>query len=73
MREIMHFSTTKERLKYLTGGFEEIIPVEVTEKAPEKVEKEPEKAKTEKKSPKKASKGKKKAKKVEENGEVQAE
>lgn len=73
MREIMHFSTTKERLKYLTGGFEEIIPVEVTEKAPEKVEKEPEEAKTEKKSPKKASKGKKKAKKVEENGEVQAE
>ena len=69
----MHFSTTKERLKYLTGGFEEIIPVEVTEKAPEKVEKEPEEAKTEKKSPKKASKGKKKAKKVEENGEVQAE
>ena len=73
MREIMHFSTTKERLKYLTGGFEEIIPVEVTEKAPEKVENEPEEAKTEKKSPKKASKGKKKAKKVEENGEVQAE
>lgn len=73
MREIMHFSTTKERLKYLTGGFEEIIPVEVTEKAPEKVEDEPEEAKTEKKSPKKASKGKKKAKKVEENGEVQAE
>ena len=73
MKEIMQFSSTKERLKYLSGGFEEIIPVEVTEKAPEKVETELVDAQTEKKSPKKASKGKKKAKKGEENGKVQAE
>lgn len=66
MKEIMHFSTTKERLKYLSGGFEEIVPVEVTEKG--KVE--PEEAE---KPKKKASKGKKKSKKGEENGKVQAE
>ena len=64
MREIMQFKTTKERLKYLSGGFEEVIPVEA------KVEEKPEE---EKKAPKKASKSKKKAKKVEEDGEVQAE
>lgn len=73
MKEILQFSSTKERLKYLSGGFEEIVPVEVTEKAPEKVENEQNEAKKEKKSPKKASKSKKKAKKDEENGEVQAE
>lgn len=72
MKEILHFSSTKERLKYLSGGFEEIVPVEVAEKAPEKVEIEQNEAKTEKKSPKKASRSKKKAKKDEENGEVQA-
>ena len=46
MKEIMHFSTTKERLKYLSGGFEEIIPVEVAEKGeiePEEAEKTEEK------------------------------
>ena len=45
MKEIMHFSTTKERLKYLSGGFEEIVPVEVAEKG----EIEPEEAETEEK------------------------
>ena len=46
MKEIMHFSTTKERLKYLSGGFEEIVPVEVAEKGeiePEEAEKTEEK------------------------------
>lgn len=66
MREIMQFKSTKERLKYLSGGFEEVIPVEA--KA-EEVKTETEKSKTQKKT----SKSKKKAKKVEEDGEVQAE
>lgn len=66
MKEIMHFSSTKERLKYLSGGFEEIIPVEVTEKG----ENEPKEAE---KPQKKASKGKKKSKKGKGNGKVQAE
>lgn len=70
MREIMQFKSTKERLKYLSGGFEEVVPVEV--KA-EEVEKEAEKSKNDEKTQKKASKSKKKAKKVEEDGEVQAE
>lgn len=69
MKEIMHFSTTKERLKYLSGGFEEIVPVEVAEKG----EIEPEEAENEKKSQKKAEKGKKKSKKGKEDGKVQAE
>lgn len=69
MKEIMHFSTTKERLKYLSGGFEEIVPVEVTEK----VENEHFEAENEKKSQKKAEKGKKRAKKGKEDGKVQAE
>lgn len=42
--EIMHFNSQKERLAYLKGGFEEIVPTEVAE--------EP--------KPKKAKKGKKK-------------
>lgn len=45
--EIMHFNSQKERLAYLKGGFEEIIPVEAVEEAKE----EP--------KPKKAKKGKK--------------
>lgn len=69
MKEILQFSSTKERLKYLSGGFEEIVPVEVTEK----VENEHFEAENEQKSQKKASKGKKRAKKGEENGKVQAE
>ena len=76
MKEILHFSSTKERLKYLSGGFEEIIPVEVTEKVEEKaeeVENEQIKSKDDEKTQKKTSKSKKKAKKVEEDGKVQAE
>lgn len=46
--EIMHFNSQKERLAYLKGGFEEIIPVEAVEEEKE----EP--------KPKKAKKGKKK-------------
>ena len=30
--EVMHFKSQKERLDYLKGGFEEIIPTEVEEK-----------------------------------------
>lgn len=70
MREIMHFSSTKERIKYLSGGFEEIVPVEAK---PEKVENEQIKAENDEKSSKKASKSKKKAKKGKEDGKVQAE
>ena len=69
MKEITHFKSTKERLKYLSGGFEEVVPVEVQEK----VENEQFKAENDEKSSKKASKSKKKAKKVEEDGKVQAE
>ena len=43
--EVMHFKSQKERLDYLKGGFEEIIPTEVKEEEPK---------------PKKAKKGKKK-------------
>lgn len=48
MKEVMHFKTQEERIRYLKGGFEEIVPqeVEVEPKAEEK--------------PKKAKKGKKK-------------
>lgn len=31
MREIMHFNSLEERLAYLRGGYEEIVPVEVKE------------------------------------------
>lgn len=54
----MHFNSQTERLKYLRGGFEEIVP--------EKVEKESETEKTEKKPRNKSKKGKK-------NDEIQAE
>ena len=73
MREIMQFKSTKERLKYLSGGFEEVIPVEVKAEEVEEVKKEPEKSKNDEKTQKKTSKSKKKAKKVEEDGKVQAE
>lgn len=61
--EVMHFNSQKERLDYLKGGFEEIIPQEVV--VPNKEENtsesvtEPSEATSEKK-PKKAKKGKKK-------------
>lgn len=50
--EIMHFNSQKERLDYIRGGFEEIVP-EVAEKKVEKTEEKPKKAK---KSAKKAKK-----------------
>lgn len=68
--EVLHFKSQKERLDYLKGGFEEIIPQEVV--VPNKEENasgsvtEPSEA-TSAKKPKKAKKGKKK------DGTVQAE
>lgn len=50
--EIMHFKSSAERLAYLKGEFEEIIPIEADEK-PEKAEEKPKKAK---KTAKKAKK-----------------
>ena len=50
--EIMHFNSTKERMAYIRGGFEEIIPTE----AKVEVEKTEEKPKKAKKSAKKAKK-----------------
>ena len=50
--EIMHFNSPQERMAYVKGDFEEIIPVEA-EKAVEKTEEKPKKAK---KSTKKAKK-----------------
>lgn len=34
--EVMHFKTQKERLDYLKGNYEEIIPQEVVEEKPKK-------------------------------------
>lgn len=68
---IMHFKTQKERLDYLKGNFEEIIPVEVKAE-PKKAEKEETTAENEKKSQNKASKSKKQTKEDEKDGEVQA-
>lgn len=68
MREILHFNSTKERIKYLSGGFEEIQPVEVKEEQP----KEAEEVKAEEK-PKKTPAKKKTSKKGKKDGEVQAE
>lgn len=62
MRKIIHFNTPEERLAYVKGSFEEIVPKKA-EKKPEKKEKKSEE------KPKKAAKGKKKGKK----DEVQAE
>ena len=68
--EVLHFKSQKERLDYLKGGFEEIIPQEAVvpnkeEKASENVTESSEA--TSEKKPKKAKKGKKK------DGTVQAE
>lgn len=62
MKEIVHFNSQKERLAYIKGEFEEIVPEEVKEE-PVKAEK------TESKSKKKS----KKTQKDEDNGEVLAE
>ncbi len=68
--EVLHFKSQKERLDYLKGGFEEIIPTEVVvpkaEEKPSDKATEPSEA-TSAKKPKKAKKGKKK------DGTVQAE
>ena len=39
--QVMHFKSQKERLKYLRGGFEEIVPdeVEVAKEEPKKAKK----------------------------------
>lgn len=68
MREILHFNSTKERIKYLSGGFEEIKPVEVKEEP-----KEAEKVEVAEEKPKKAPAKKKTSKKGKKDGEVQAE
>ena len=52
MSNVIHFDSPQERLKYIKGEFEEIVPVEV-EMTEEKVEEKPKKAK------KSAKKGKK--------------
>lgn len=50
--EIMHFNSPQERMAYVKGQFEEIIPIQA-EIMPEKAKEEPKKAK------KKAKKAKK--------------
>lgn len=35
MKEIIHFGSSKERIAYLRGGYEEIIPVEAETKPSE--------------------------------------
>ncbi len=52
MSNVIHFSSPQERLKYIKGEFEEIIPIEA-EKEVEKTEEKPKKAK---KTAKKAKK-----------------
>jgi len=58
--EILHFKSQKERLDYLKGGFEEIMPQEVI---PQEVEKKADKEATEVSEGKKPRKAKKKGKK----------
>lgn len=53
--EIMHFNSAKERLAYVRGQFEEIIPVKA-EIMPEKAEEKPKKAKKSAKKTKKEDK-----------------
>ena len=54
--EIIHFNSPGERIRYLRGGFEEIVPIEA------KIE-----AETAEKKPKKAKKSSKKSKKEDKN------
>lgn len=72
MKQVVHFNSQRERLEYLRGGFEEIIPIEVKEE-PEKAEKEQSKAEICEKPAKKRSKKSKKDNKDEDNGEILAE
>lgn len=67
--EKVHFNSPQERMRYLKGGFEEIVPIEA-KKEPKKAKKIEEKTEEQ---PKKARKPRKKAKKEDENGKVQAE
>lgn len=68
--KVMHFNSTKERLDFLKGKHEEIIPKKaMAEIKPKKAEKQEEKA-----EPKKKATKKKTAKKKEKtDGEVQAD
>lgn len=52
MSNVIHFNSPRERLKYVKGEFEEIIPIEA-EKEVKKTEEKPKKAK---KTAKKAKK-----------------
>lgn len=52
MKQIMHFKSTKERLDYLRGGFEEIVPKEVKEEPKEEKPKKASKRKGKKKDDK---------------------
>lgn len=84
MKEIMQFKSTKERLKYLSGKFEEITPkiatpkpIKVAESSDELIEipeeeVKVEEVKAEEKSKKKAPAKKKTSKKGDKDGEVQA-
>ena len=53
--EIMHFNSAKERLAYVKGEFEEIIPTKA-EIMPKKAEEQPKKAKKTAKKAKKEDK-----------------
>ena len=53
--EIMHFNSPKERMAYVKGEFEEIMPIEA-EKEVEKTEEKPKKAKKTAKKAKKEDK-----------------
>lgn len=57
--EILHFKSQKERMAYVKGEFEEIVPTEAKIEPKEAEEK-----------PKKAKKTAKKAKKEDKNGEL---
>lgn len=72
MKEVVHFNTQKERLAYLRGDFEEIVPIEIKEE-PKKAKNSDSDAENEKKSQNKKKKSTKKQKKGEDNGEILAE
>lgn len=38
-KEVLHFNSLKERLDYLRGNFEEIVPQEAVEEKPKKAKK----------------------------------
>ena len=52
MKQIIHFNSSKERLDYLRGGFEEIVPTEVKEEPKEEKPKKASKKKGKKKDDK---------------------